>query len=91
MFDFWDQDTPVLKRLGQYILYCPLVHRQPPTINMLCINKVLDILVIIGAIAASSTASSDTFDQCALVQELVSKGLSGTRQITDQQFEFVTN
>ena len=78
LFDFWDPDTPVLKRLSQYILYRPLVQRQTPTINMLCINKVLFILVIIiGAIAASSSASTDTYDECALVQDLVDAGASG--------------
>ena len=48
---------------------------------MLCINKVFVILVIMGAIAATSTASSDTYDECALVQDLVEAGASG--KITD--------
>lgn len=58
---------------------------------MLCINKVFVILVIMGAIAATSTASSDTYDECALVQDLVDAGASGTCKITDQQFDLVTN
>ena len=39
------------------------------------------LVIIIGAIAARASASSDTYDECALVQDLVQAGASG--KITD--------